>query len=290
MIVKILFVTTCIGLSQSVTYPALTRQQYAEIVAQQQTVPEHQPQTISIIPKRHYKPTPQALVDEEPVPSPAQYKQVLEQPVYYQQQPQQYPQPAPQPQYVPQPQYQSPPPKAPKYKAPAGAGYKLESQQEPAQAPEEYDPNPQYQFGFDIHDDENTNYHNRKEQRDGDKITGSYSVVDSDGFIRTVTYTADPKEGFKAEVSREPTDIRVKIPTPAPQPAPQQYKLAPAPSQYKKPSPQVQYVEREQEEAPRAQYVASPSYPAPSQYRLVQQPSSKSQSPSPLFQAVQYEQ
>uniref|UniRef100_A0A8D8TUW4 Larval cuticle protein A1A n=1 Tax=Cacopsylla melanoneura TaxID=428564 RepID=A0A8D8TUW4_9HEMI len=247
MIVKILFVTTCIGLSQSVTYPALTRQQYAEIVAQQQTVPEHQPQTISIIPKRHYKPTPQALVDEEPVPSPAQYKQVLEQPVYYQQQPQQYPQPAPQ-------------------------------------------PNPQYQFGFDIHDDENTNYHNRKEQRDGDKITGSYSVVDSDGFIRTVTYTADPKEGFKAEVSREPTDIRVKIPTPAPQPAPQQYKLAPAPSQYKKPSPQVQYVEREQEEAPRAQYVASPSYPAPSQYRLVQQPSSKSQSPSPLFQAVQYEQ
>lgn len=47
-------------------------------------------------------------------------------------------------------------------------------------------------------DDENTNYQNRKESRDGNVIKGSYSVVDSDGFIRTVTYTADPKEGFKA--------------------------------------------------------------------------------------------
>lgn len=43
-------------------------------------------------------------------------------------------------------------------------------------------------------DDEFTNYQNRKEQREGDKISGSYSVVDSDGYIRTVTYTADPKE------------------------------------------------------------------------------------------------
>lgn len=48
-------------------------------------------------------------------------------------------------------------------------------------------------------------------------IKGSYSVVDSDGFIRTVTYTADPKEGFKADVVREPTDIVVKVPTPAPE-------------------------------------------------------------------------
>lgn len=57
-----------------------------------------------------------------------------------------------------------------------------------------------YQFGFDVKDDLYTNYQNRKEQRENGKISGSYSVVDSDGFIRTVTYTADPKEGFKAEV------------------------------------------------------------------------------------------
>ncbi|KAI5645222.1 insect cuticle protein domain-containing protein [Phthorimaea operculella] len=115
---------------------------------------------------------------------------------------------------------------------------------------EDYDPNPSYQFGFDVNDDQYTNYQNRKEQREGDVIKGSYSVVDSDGFIRTVNYIADPKEGFRAEshdikgsysvvdsdgfirtihyiadpkegfraeVSRQPTDIKVKIPTPKPQ-------------------------------------------------------------------------
>lgn len=61
-------------------------------------------------------------------------------------------------------------------------------------------PNPSYQFGFDVKDDQFTNYQTRKEERDGKTITGSYSVVDADGYIRTVKYTADPKEGFKAEV------------------------------------------------------------------------------------------
>jgi hypothetical protein len=57
-----------------------------------------------------------------------------------------------------------------------------------------FQPNPHYQFSFDVKDDEFTNYQNRKEQREGGKISGSYSVVDSDGFIRTVKYTADPIE------------------------------------------------------------------------------------------------
>lgn len=42
-------------------------------------------------------------------------------------------------------------------------------------------------------------------------------------YSRTVTYTADPKEGFKAEVVREPTDIVVKVPT-QPPPTKQAYK------------------------------------------------------------------
>jgi hypothetical protein len=45
-----------------------------------------------------------------------------------------------------------------------------------------------------VKDDEFTNYQNRKEQREDGKISGSYSVVDSDGFIRTVKYTADNLE------------------------------------------------------------------------------------------------
>ncbi|KAK4876871.1 hypothetical protein RN001_009377 [Aquatica leii] len=96
------------------------------------------------------------------------------------------------------------------------------SQDDNPQLPEDYDPNPSYQFGFDVKDDYYTNYQNRKEQRDGNKISGSYSVVDADGFLRTVTYTADPKEGFKAEVNRQPTNIVVKIPKPTLSPK-QQY-------------------------------------------------------------------
>ncbi|KAH8380236.1 hypothetical protein KR009_009579, partial [Drosophila setifemur] len=117
-------------------------------------------------------------------------------------------QPAPQPPRRIQASYQSP-------SSPilSKAQQKLQQQQEE----EEYDDaNSSYQFGFDVKDDEFTNYQNRKEVRDGSVIKGSYSVVDSDGFIRTVKYTADPKEGFKAEVIREPTDIVVKIPTPPP--------------------------------------------------------------------------
>jgi len=99
-----------------------------------------------------------------------------------------------------------------------------------------------------VKDDQFTNYQNRKEQRDGDKISGSYSVVDSDGFIRTVTYTADPKEGFKAEVTRTPTDIVVKIPTPPPQQltdaAGLQRQLAARQQQYEQPAQPVQYASR----------------------------------------------
>lgn len=110
--------------------------------------------------------------------------------------------------------------------------------------------NSSYQFGFDVKDDEYTNYQQRKEVRDGNVIKGSYSVVDSDGFIRTVTYTADPKEGFKADVVRQPTDIVVKIPTPAPENSigklsrPQQHFL-PQQSQYRQSAPRPQHQQQQ---------------------------------------------
>ncbi|KAG5678491.1 hypothetical protein PVAND_008159 [Polypedilum vanderplanki] len=192
-------------------------------------------------------------------------------PIFEQQEPQQfapqparnYPRPAPQPaqtqifvpaeqqarQYQPQPQqiqYQQP--KAqPRPKKPV---YNL--QQEEENPEEEYDSNPSYQFGFDVKDDEFTNYQNRKETRDGNVIKGSYSVVDSDGFIRTVSYTADPKEGFKAEVVREPTDIVIKIPTPAPQTQQPQQIFRQA--QLKAAPQQQQYVQQPQQARPQQQY------------------------------------
>ncbi|XP_055382581.1 cuticle protein isoform X2 [Condylostylus longicornis] len=161
-------------------------------------------------------------------------------------------------QYV-QPQHHAPQavnykaaPQAPKqqliHRSSGKQGGKL-SQEEP----EEYDTNPSYQFGFDVKDDEFTNYQNRKEVRDGNVITGSYSVVDSDGFIRTVKYTADPKEGFKAEVIREPTDIVIKIPTPPPQQLLRQPVQA-GPSQHQHSQPQYQqYKQQQQQQQPQYQ-------------------------------------
>jgi outer membrane biosynthesis protein TonB len=112
-----------------------------------------------------------------------------------------------------------------------------------------------------VKDDEFTNYQNRKETRDGGVIKGSYSVVDSDGFIRTVSYTADPKEGFKAEVVREPTDIVIKFPTPAPQtqqPQQQIYRQAQPKAQqqqqYQQPQARPQQQQQQQQYRPEQYY------------------------------------
>ncbi|KAJ2939668.1 hypothetical protein O0L34_g14386 [Tuta absoluta] len=166
---------------------------------QQQEVPPHllrqyigqQAQAQAIQRPQHYAPAPAPARLPYAVHSEDQYQQPQPQPQYR-------PAPQPQPQYRPAPQQYKP-------------------QEEKRDPQEDFDPNPSYQFGFDVNDDQYTNYQNRKEQREGDVIKGSYSVVDSDGFIRTVNYIADPKDGFRAEVSRQPTDIVVKIPTPKPQ-------------------------------------------------------------------------
>lgn len=106
-------------------------------------------------------------------------------------------------------------------------------------------------------DEEFTNYQNRKEQREGNVIKGSYSVVDSDGFIRTVTYTADPKEGFKAEVVREPTDIVIKVPK-QPEQVPYRHPGPVAKQQYEQPQQaqpsQQQYRPQQQQHQARPEY------------------------------------
>ncbi|CAO1368066.1 unnamed protein product [Diamesa serratosioi] len=165
-------------------------------------------------------------------------------------------------QYQPQPQQQQPQqvqyqqPKAqPKPKRPA---YTQEQQQQADEEnSEDYEPSPSYQFGFDVKDDEFTNYQNRKESREGNVIKGSYSVVDSDGFIRTVTYTADPKEGFKAEVVREPTNIVVKVPVQKPpqgQEPQQEYRQPAGRQQQAQQAPPSQYRQQQQQPQARPEY------------------------------------
>lgn len=68
----------------------------------------------------------------------------------------------------------------------------------------DYDPHPQYAFAYNVQDALTGDSKSQQEVRDGDVVKGSYSVVDADGSLRTVFYTADPINGFNAVVQRGP--------------------------------------------------------------------------------------
>merc|ERR1712083_337592 len=70
----------------------------------------------------------------------------------------------------------------------------------------------QYNFGYSISDSVTGDSKSRQESRDGDAVTGSYSVADPDGRIRTVTYTADDVHGFQATVTYDGAEGPVAIP------------------------------------------------------------------------------
>ncbi|XP_017030677.1 larval cuticle protein A2B [Drosophila kikkawai] len=73
-----------------------------------------------------------------------------------------------------------------------------------AKAAEEYDPHPQYKYAYDVQDSLSGDSKSQVEERDGDVVRGEYSLIDADGYKRTVQYTADPINGFNAVVNREP--------------------------------------------------------------------------------------
>jgi hypothetical protein len=68
---------------------------------------------------------------------------------------------------------------------------------------DDYDPNPQYSFSYDIHDGLTGDAKSQTESRDGDVVKGQYSLVEADGTRRIVDYTADPVHGFNAVVHKE---------------------------------------------------------------------------------------
>lgn len=77
---------------------------------------------------------------------------------------------------------------------------------------EEYDPHPQYTFGYDVKDAVSGDDKTQVETRDGDVVQGQYSLNDADGYRRVVDYTADPINGFNAVVRREPLVAAVAAP------------------------------------------------------------------------------
>jgi hypothetical protein len=59
---------------------------------------------------------------------------------------------------------------------------------------------PDYSFEYGVEDPNTGNSQKHYEKRDGDVVVGMYSLVEPDGSLRRVSYTADPLHGFQAKV------------------------------------------------------------------------------------------
>ncbi|KAJ2939712.1 hypothetical protein O0L34_g14435 [Tuta absoluta] len=71
-----------------------------------------------------------------------------------------------------------------------------------AAAPVEVYAHPRYQFNYGVADGHTGDQKSQWEARDGDVVKGQYSLVEPDGTVRTVNYSADDHNGFNAVVSR----------------------------------------------------------------------------------------
>uniref|UniRef100_A0A1B6D9W1 Cuticle protein 19 n=1 Tax=Clastoptera arizonana TaxID=38151 RepID=A0A1B6D9W1_9HEMI len=66
----------------------------------------------------------------------------------------------------------------------------------------DYYAQPKYSFKYGVHDEHTGDVKSAHETRDGDVVKGKYSLVEPDGSIRTVEYTADKHNGFQAVVHK----------------------------------------------------------------------------------------
>ncbi|XP_073945059.1 larval cuticle protein A2B-like isoform X2 [Choristoneura fumiferana] len=67
---------------------------------------------------------------------------------------------------------------------------------------EPVDPNPAYSFSYGVADPATGDQKNAAETLQNGVVHGSYSLVEPDGHVRRVTYTADNVNGFNAVVER----------------------------------------------------------------------------------------
>ncbi|XP_069705121.1 cuticle protein 8-like [Periplaneta americana] len=61
---------------------------------------------------------------------------------------------------------------------------------------------PKYEFKYGVKDTHTHDIKEQAENRDGDKVSGYYKLVEPDGTTRTVHYSADHHTGFHAQVDR----------------------------------------------------------------------------------------
>ncbi|EFX83671.1 hypothetical protein DAPPUDRAFT_301584 [Daphnia pulex] len=72
----------------------------------------------------------------------------------------------------------------------------------PTPKTDEYTRQP-YSFSWSVFDKPSFQEYSHSESSDGKVTTGSYRVYLPDGRIQTVTYTADAKNGYRADVKYE---------------------------------------------------------------------------------------
>jgi len=94
---------------------------------------------------------------------------------------------------------------------------------------------PKYNFAYHVSDAHTGDFKTQTEERDGDYVKGRYTLLEPDGTRRVVDYTADPRNGFNAVVSKEgrPRDV------PRPAAAARVYKPSAAAAAAYKPPPSV---------------------------------------------------
>lgn len=61
-----------------------------------------------------------------------------------------------------------------------------------------------YNFAYTVSDMSTGDHKSHQESRRGDHVQGQYKLMDSDGYQRIVSYRANDRDGFDAEVRREP--------------------------------------------------------------------------------------
>ncbi|XP_045446134.1 cuticle protein 7-like [Melitaea cinxia] len=61
---------------------------------------------------------------------------------------------------------------------------------------------PKYDFAYSVADPHTGDHKSQHESRDGGAVHGSYSLVEPDGSVRKVEYTADDHHGFNAIVHK----------------------------------------------------------------------------------------
>ncbi|KAL3283017.1 hypothetical protein HHI36_006174 [Cryptolaemus montrouzieri] len=78
----------------------------------------------------------------------------------------------------------------------------------PKHAVDYYAP-PKYSFKYGVSDPHTGDHKSQQESRVGDVVKGQYSLVEPDGSVRVVHYTADPVNGFNAVVSKSGPSVHI---------------------------------------------------------------------------------